>query len=225
MLSGEIWAVLDETQVLMKAGDVLVQRGTAHAWSNRSDSPCLMTFVLIGGTPCRSGEQPARPGVTGRMGCPGGEWEGSPWDAAPVATVLRRRDQPTGTSSKPCTRFSAEEAMSDADRVVSTASVRTDRPGRYGKQLVSHLGRRATGEWDDESATGWIDFDGGGRVELSCGEGVLDLRLETAADGQARLEDVVGRHLVRFGTRDELLVEWTRGDGTRGTVQRSGTPP
>ncbi|GAA4147824.1 hypothetical protein GCM10022416_41500 [Actinomadura keratinilytica] len=139
--------------------------------------------------------------------------------------MLRRRDQLAGTSPEPCTRLHEEEAKADTERVVSTASVRTDRPARYGKQLVSHLGRRATGEWDDDSAAGRIDFDGGGRVEPSCGEGVLDLRLETAADGQARLEDVVGRHLVRFGARDGLLVEWTRGDGTRGTAQRGGTPP
>jgi Cupin domain len=50
VLSGEIWAVLDATEVKMTAGDVLIQRGTAHAWSNRSDAPCLMAFVLIGGT-------------------------------------------------------------------------------------------------------------------------------------------------------------------------------
>jgi hypothetical protein len=49
VLTGSVWAVLDETEVEMHAGDVLVQRGTAHAWSNRSDSACLMAFVLIGG--------------------------------------------------------------------------------------------------------------------------------------------------------------------------------
>lgn len=49
VLSGEIWAVLDATEVKMEAGDVLVQRGTSHAWSNRSDAPCVLAFVLIGG--------------------------------------------------------------------------------------------------------------------------------------------------------------------------------
>ncbi|WP_216216849.1 cupin domain-containing protein [Amycolatopsis aidingensis] len=49
VLSGEVWAVLDATEVRMQAGDVLVQRGTSHAWSNRSDEPCLMAFVLVGG--------------------------------------------------------------------------------------------------------------------------------------------------------------------------------
>ena len=47
VLSGEIWAVLDEGEVLLEAGDVLVQRGTSHAWSNRSDKPCVIAFVLV----------------------------------------------------------------------------------------------------------------------------------------------------------------------------------
>lgn len=51
VLSGEIWVVMDTAETLMRAGDVLVQRGTVHAWSNRSDQPCLMAFVLVGGTP------------------------------------------------------------------------------------------------------------------------------------------------------------------------------
>ena len=51
VLSGEIYAVLDEGEVLLKAGDVLVQRGTSHAWSNRSDRPARIAFVLIDAEP------------------------------------------------------------------------------------------------------------------------------------------------------------------------------
>jgi hypothetical protein len=51
VLQGEIWAVLDEAETCMKAGDVLVQRGTRHAWSNRSDSPCIVGFVLVDAEP------------------------------------------------------------------------------------------------------------------------------------------------------------------------------
>ncbi|HUL93184.1 MAG TPA: cupin domain-containing protein [Burkholderiales bacterium] len=51
VLSGEIWAVLDEGEVLLRAGDCLVQRGTHHAWSNRSDAPCVIAFVLIAARP------------------------------------------------------------------------------------------------------------------------------------------------------------------------------
>ena len=36
VLDGEIWAVMDEGETLMRAGDVLIQRGTNHAWANRS---------------------------------------------------------------------------------------------------------------------------------------------------------------------------------------------
>jgi uncharacterized cupin superfamily protein len=48
VLSGEIWALMDEGEVLMKAGDCLVQRGTSHAWSNRTDKPARVAFVLVG---------------------------------------------------------------------------------------------------------------------------------------------------------------------------------
>jgi mannose-6-phosphate isomerase-like protein (cupin superfamily) len=51
VLSGEIWAVLDDGEVLLRAGDCLVQRGTNHAWSNRSDEPCVIAFVLIAAKP------------------------------------------------------------------------------------------------------------------------------------------------------------------------------
>jgi hypothetical protein len=51
VLHGEIWAVLDEAETCMKAGDVLVQRGTRHAWSNRSDRPCTVGFVLVDAKP------------------------------------------------------------------------------------------------------------------------------------------------------------------------------
>ena len=50
-LEGEIWAVLDEGETLMRAGDVLIQRGTYHAWSNRSDRVCRVAFILVDATP------------------------------------------------------------------------------------------------------------------------------------------------------------------------------
>ena len=49
VLSGEITMVLDDVDVLLEAGDVLVQCGTNHAWSNRSKAPCIVAFVLIDG--------------------------------------------------------------------------------------------------------------------------------------------------------------------------------
>ena len=47
VLSGEIYAMMDDGEVLLKAGDVLVQRGTNHAWSNRTDATAVVAFVLI----------------------------------------------------------------------------------------------------------------------------------------------------------------------------------
>jgi mannose-6-phosphate isomerase-like protein (cupin superfamily) len=47
IVRGEIYAVLDEKEVLMKQGDCIVQRGTHHAWSNKSNESCLIAFVLI----------------------------------------------------------------------------------------------------------------------------------------------------------------------------------
>ena len=51
MLSGEIYALMDEGEVLLRAGDVLVQRGTHHAWSNRTDAPAYLAFVLVDAEP------------------------------------------------------------------------------------------------------------------------------------------------------------------------------
>ncbi len=47
VLSGEIFAMMDDGEVLLRAGDVLIQRGTNHAWSNRTAAPAVVAFVLI----------------------------------------------------------------------------------------------------------------------------------------------------------------------------------
>jgi len=47
VLEGEIDMLLDEGEVHLKAGDVLVQQGTNHAWVNRGTVPCRIAFVLI----------------------------------------------------------------------------------------------------------------------------------------------------------------------------------
>ena len=51
VLEGEVWAVMEEGETMLTAGDVLVQRGTNHAWSNRSGQPAAVAFVLIGAKP------------------------------------------------------------------------------------------------------------------------------------------------------------------------------
>lgn len=47
LLDGELTAVLDTEETVMRAGDVLIQRGTSHAWANRSGRPARIAFVLI----------------------------------------------------------------------------------------------------------------------------------------------------------------------------------
>ena len=47
VLAGELWMQLDEGEVHLKAGDVVIQRGTIHNWENRGTEPCLMAFILI----------------------------------------------------------------------------------------------------------------------------------------------------------------------------------
>jgi mannose-6-phosphate isomerase-like protein (cupin superfamily) len=49
VLDGELVLILDEGETTVRAGDIVVQRGTNHAWSNRSDRPCRIAFVLIDG--------------------------------------------------------------------------------------------------------------------------------------------------------------------------------
>lgn len=51
VLVGEIWALMDEGEVLLKAGDCLIQRGTNHAWSNRTNTPCRVAFILVNADP------------------------------------------------------------------------------------------------------------------------------------------------------------------------------
>ena len=50
VLEGEITLLLDEGEVNLKAGDIVIQRGTNHAWSNRSGKPVKMLYVLIDGS-------------------------------------------------------------------------------------------------------------------------------------------------------------------------------
>ena len=47
VLEGEIVAVMDRDEALLRAGDILIQRGTAHGWENRSDRIARIAFVLI----------------------------------------------------------------------------------------------------------------------------------------------------------------------------------
>jgi mannose-6-phosphate isomerase-like protein (cupin superfamily) len=49
VIEGELTLVLDDSEVQLTPGSVVIQRGTNHAWANRSQAPCRMLFVLIDG--------------------------------------------------------------------------------------------------------------------------------------------------------------------------------
>ena len=51
VLSGEIAMLVDEEEVHLTAGDVVIQRGTNHAWANRGTKHCRIAFVLIDAKP------------------------------------------------------------------------------------------------------------------------------------------------------------------------------
>jgi hypothetical protein len=91
--------------------------------------------------------------------------------------------------------------------LTARADVPTDAPARYAKQLVAHLGRRV--EWTTEGPVSTAPI-GGGTGVVEVGEGVLTLRAQ-APDTEAleRVQDVLGRHLERFGQRNELVVTWS----------------
>ena len=50
LIHGEIVLILDEGEVVLKPGSVVIQRGTNHAWANRTNETARMLFVLIDGT-------------------------------------------------------------------------------------------------------------------------------------------------------------------------------
>jgi quercetin dioxygenase-like cupin family protein len=55
VISGEIEMELDGTSVHLKAGDVLVQRGTVHTWVNKGTAPCVIAFAQVAAKPVTAG--------------------------------------------------------------------------------------------------------------------------------------------------------------------------
>ena len=51
VVKGEIWAILDDSEVCLKQGGMMVQRGTNHSWSVRTDEPCLLAAILVNAAP------------------------------------------------------------------------------------------------------------------------------------------------------------------------------
>jgi hypothetical protein len=51
VLKGEIYALMEEGETLLKPGDILIQRGTNHSWSVRGNEPCIVAAVLVSANP------------------------------------------------------------------------------------------------------------------------------------------------------------------------------
>ncbi|WP_417253004.1 cupin domain-containing protein [Celeribacter sp.] len=68
VITGEIWMLMDDEKddVHLKAGDVVIQRGTNHAWSNRGTETCIIMFVLNDGVTRRDEQGAERVGIPRR---------------------------------------------------------------------------------------------------------------------------------------------------------------
>lgn len=145
-------------------------------------------------------------------GTPARSTETAPIEAAATAPVDAAPEEPASTSFP----------------LIATASVPTERAARYGKQLVSHMGHKITGSWDEEAGSGYLLFDREGpvlgRFDVIASASDLRLELRTEPERADRLEFIVGIHLARFGARDSLAISWERTDGSEGTTQGPLTP-
>ena len=145
-------------------------------------------------------------------GTPARSTETAPIEAAAPAPVDAAPEEPTSASFP----------------LIATASVSTERAARYGKQLVSHMGHKITGSWDEEAGSGYLLFDREGpvlgRFDVIASASDLRLELRTTPERADRLEFIVGIHLARFGARDSLAISWERTDGSEGTTQGPLTP-
>ena len=136
---------------------------------------------------------------------------------------------PSGSTPQPPAGESTAVAPAPASfPLVSTANVPTQRAARYGKQLVTHMAHKVTGEWNESSGSGYLLFDregpAVGRFDVSAMPSALVLELRTTPERAAHLERVAGIHLARFGARDGLTIAWRRSDGSAGSTQGPLTP-
>lgn len=96
--------------------------------------------------------------------------------------------------------------------VTSRADVATHAAARYAKQLVAHLGRKVAFRTDGTASTATF---GEATGSILVGDGLLTLLAAGPdPDSVARVEQVLGSHLERFGHRDQLAVTWQRATET-----------
>lgn len=92
---------------------------------------------------------------------------------------------------------------------VSEAEVRTAKASGYLQQLCKHFGHRIPVSFDADR--GRIEFEKGVcELDAARAPEILHMRVSAESpEARARLEEVVGSHLVRFAFREEMRVDWT----------------
>ena len=94
---------------------------------------------------------------------------------------------PTPSTDETTTPSTAEASYP----LISVATVPTERAARYGKQLVSHMGHKITGSWDEEAGSGYMLFDREGpvlgRFDVIASASDLRLELRTEPERAVRL--------------------------------------
>ena len=158
---------------------------------------------------------------TGHTEVPAGAHSPAPSPSA--STPASARSTPASTHAAP-----DPSPVPASYPLISVATIPTERAARYGKQLVSHMGHKITGSWDEEACSGHLLFDREGpvlgRFDVIASPSVLTIELRTEPERADRLEFIVGIHLARFGARDGLAVVWERTDGSEGSTQGPLTP-
>ena len=193
------------------------EAATAHSPAVTSGAPAHSTETTSSSptTPASVDATPEEPATVGTLG---------------AADTLDAAAHTHTITSNPTTPVDAtpKEPATASFPLIATASVSTQRAARYGKQLVSHMGHKITGSWDEEAASGYLLFDREGpvlgRFDVIASPSDLRLELRTTPERAAHLERVAGIHLARFGARDGLTIAWRRSDGSEGSVQGPLTP-
>ena len=193
------------------------EAATAHSPAVTSGAPAHSTETTSSSptTPASVDATPEEPATVGTLG---------------AADTLDAAAHTHTITSNPTTPVDAtpKEPATASFPLIATASVSTQRAARYGKQLVSHMGHKITGSWDEEAASGYLLFDREGpvlgRFDVIASPSDLRLELRTTPERAEHLEHVAGIHLARFGARDGLAIAWQRTDGSEGSVQGPRTP-
>ncbi|WP_028465896.1 DUF2218 domain-containing protein [Nisaea denitrificans] len=94
------------------------------------------------------------------------------------------------------------------------ATVRSEKAGRYLVQLCKHFAHKIPATWeetDGKDTTGHADF-GIGTCDMTARDGALLLACNAPdEDGLGKVKYVLEDHIVRFGWKEELKVDWQDG--------------